>query len=201
MTKKLDKIVVDFIPEKNEDGKTYKFFDSDNRINTLGRYLYNDGTYSKVTAKNEVNSRVIGSQNDEDYKVVKFLFDGKFNKGVYGNSHTSKGKESIRTGMYGMTGIGGGAYVYWRVGNEVHRQAYYQNMNFPRYIVDEIVCHYDSMNQIHFHAMQENVIVRKVRSDKGKIHNTTGKIIKENEVLSENKRFISIQKKAQKNNK
>lgn len=193
--KKLEKTIVKWIPERYPlTDEVYVFFDSDGKLNSLGKYLYSDGSYSKITCKNEIDSRVIGSQNAEDMKVIKFLYNGIFNKKIYANSHTTKGLPSIRTGMYGMQGIGGGAYVYWTEYNEdtkhieVHRQAYYQNMEFPRYIVDEVVCWYDKASKIHFVAMQENVKVRKTRSDFGKTHNTEGKVTKSNEILSENKR-------------
>ena len=201
--RELTKFIVDWIPERYPvTNEVYKFFDADGRLNTLARPVYNDGTIGKVTVKNEVDSRVIGSQNSDGIKTVQFLYNGTFNKGVYSNSHTSKGALSIRTGMHGQSGIGGGAYVYWIIEGDgrryIHRQAYYLNIRFPRYVADEIVGYYDSKNQLHYYAMIENVEKRKERSDKGKTHNTMGKITKMNEIVSENKRKIKAEKKASK---
>lgn len=167
-----------------------KFFDSDGKLNSLGYYEYNDGSVSKETAKNEVESRVIGSQNPEAYKVVRLCDGGEFNTTVYANSRSKvTGKPVYRVGIHGTRGLLAGAYVYYTYdGKTVLRETYDLAGSRGRDVKDEPVCWWDRAGMVHCTAMVEQVVVRKVRSDKNKSHNTQGQITKSNEVLSENKR-------------
>ena len=163
-------------------------FDSDGLLNSLGRWEYTDGTFSKETAKNEQGSRTIGSQNATDYKVVKVVLGGHLNNTVYTNSRKQSGATSYRMGIHGTTGMLAGTYVYWTEGNNVYRQTYDLSGARGRDVEREHVAWWDKRGIPHMVAMVEQVEVRKTRSDKGKAHNTQGQIVKDCEVLSENKR-------------
>ena len=163
-------------------------FDADGRLNSLGRWEYTDGTFSKETAKNEQESRTIGSQNVTDYKVVKVVLGGRLNNTVYANSRKQSGETSFRTGIHGTTGMLAGSYIYWTEGNNVYRQTYDLSGARGRDVEREHVAWWDVRGIPHMVPMVEQVEVRKVRSDKGKAHKTQGQVIADNEVLSENKR-------------
>lgn len=182
--KKLEKNILRWTPAG------IKFFDSDGMLNSLGHYEYDDGTFSKETAKNEVNSRVIGSQNPECYKVVRLCNGGQLNVTVYANSRSkATGKPVYRTGIHGTRGLLAGSYVYYTYdGKTVLRETYDISGARDRDVTDEPVCWWDKAGMVHCTAMVEQVEVRKVRSDKGKAHNTQGQIVKDCEILSENKR-------------
>lgn len=163
-------------------------FDADGRLNSLGQWEYTDGSFSKETAKNEQDSRTIGSQNVTDYKVVKVVLGGQLNNTVYANSRKKSGATSYRMGIHGTTGMLAGSYVYWIEGNNVYRQTYDLSGARGRDVEREHVAWWDKRGIPHMVPMVEQVEVRKVRSDKGKAHNTQGQVIADNEVLSENKR-------------
>lgn len=163
-------------------------FDSDGRINSLGCWEYTDGTFSKETAKNEQESRTIGSQNTTDYKVVKIVLGGQLNNSVYRNSRKQSGETSFRTGIHGKVGMLAGSYVYWTEGRDIYRQTYDLSGARGRDVEREHVAWWDVRGIPHMVPMVEQVEVRKVRCDKGKAHNTQGQVTKDNEVLSENKR-------------
>ena len=162
---------------KNNSKKFYRWistpntthFDSDGRLNSLGQWEYTDGSLSKETAKNEQESRTIGSQNATDYKVVKVVLGGRLNNTVYANSRKLRGATSYRTGIHGTTGMLAGSYIYWTEDNNVYRQTYDLAGTRGRDVEREHVAWW-------------------VRSDKGKAHNTQGQVVADNEVLSENKR-------------
>lgn len=163
-------------------------FDADGRLNSLGRWEYTDGSFSKETAKNEQESRTIGSQNATDYKVVKVVLGGALNNNVYANSRRQSGATSYRMGIHGTTGMLAGSYVYWAEGNDIYRQTYDLSGARGRDVEKEHVAWWDKRGIPHMVPMMEQVEVRKIRSDKGKAHNTQGQIVKDCEVLSENKR-------------
>ena len=163
-------------------------FDADGRLNSLGQWEYTDGTFSKETAKNEQESRTIGSQNATDYKVVKVVLGGQLNNTVYRNSRKPSGATSFRTGIHGTKGMLAGVYVYWTEGNNVYRQTYDLSGARGRDVEREHVAWWDVRGIPHMVPMVEQVEIRKVRSDKGKAHNTQGIVTKDCEILSENKR-------------
>lgn len=181
---------------KNNSKKFYRWistpntthFDSDGRLNSLGQWEYTDGSLSKETAKNEQESRTIGSQNATDYKVVKVVLGGRLNNTVYANSRKLRGATSYRTGIHGTTGMLAGSYIYWTEDNNVYRQTYDLAGTRGRDVEREHVAWWDVRGIPHMVPMVEQVEVRKVRSDKGKAHNTQGQVVADNEVLSENKR-------------
>ena len=181
--KKLEKQILRWVPAG------VKFFDSDGMLNSLGYYEYTDGTVSKETAKNEVSSRVIGSQNPEAYKVVRLCNGGQLNADVYPSSRSkSTGKPVYRYGcVAGNRGLLAGSYVYYtNDGKTVLRETY--DAGQTRKVVDEPVCFWDVAGMVHCTAMVEQVEKRKTRSDAGQSHNTQGQVTKSSEVLSENKR-------------
>lgn len=186
--KKLEKSIVRWI------SAGIKFFDSDGKLNSLGYYEYSDGSFSKETAKNEVDSRVIGSQNPEAYKVVRLCDGGEFNATVYANSRSKKtGMPVYRKGIHGTRGLLAGSYVYYTAedGKTVLRETYDLSGARDRDVTNEPVCWWDNAGFVHCHAMIEQVVVRKVRSDTGKSHETEGQVTNDHEVLSENKRAVT----------
>lgn len=164
------------------------FWDSDKKMNSLGKHIFSDGTVSKETAKFSCETRTAGSQNPTDYKVVRMLGKGYLNPNVYTNSRKKSGGVCFRSGIHGQVGMLAGVYVYWTIGKEIFRQTYDLAGARGRDVVAEKVGWWDKANRLHCSVISEQVEVRKVRNDSGKAHNTQGLVLKASEQLSMAKR-------------
>ena len=164
------------------------FWDSDKKINCLGCHLYTDGTESKETAKFSCNTRTAGSQNPTDYKVVRMLGKGFINPDIYANSRKENGEIRYQRGIHGTVGMRAGSYVYWFEGRDVYRQTYDLSGARGRDVVAEHVGYWDRTGHLHCSVIREQVVLRKVRSDAGKAHNTNGIVTSPSEQLSMAKR-------------
>lgn len=176
------KIIVDW------ESTGLMFWDSDKKINCLGRAVFSDGTISKETAKFSCETRTAGSQNPTDYKVVRMLGKGYINPNIYSNSRKKSGGICYRTGIHGTRGMLAGSYVYWTEGRDIFRQTYDLKGARDRDVVAEHVGYWDKAGHLHCSVIREAVEVRKVRNDSGKAHNTQGLVVKESEQLSMAKR-------------